>query len=447
MKIDIDLDSNICKTFKKAVVDILNCQVHKVVFKGGRNTTKSAVACICGILFCLKYNCSALFVVEHTNKATERLSKNLLKYMRILGVRGMFQYKKKPDRFVLLDYDGKPTIHEIDITGAMDPDDIKSMTTEDGGYSFVFLEEAGNFKSKADIDNIFSTAMRGDTGQHVFVMAYNPPYSSANHLNEEYGKLPCGKALGYDTNYYYSTEQTKIGDTLYTYKMLVHHSTYLDVMNEHPEWLGGAAILGEYERQRKFNKRAWEWDKLGKIVGTDARVFFNIQDWQYDNFKNYYNIDRGLDCSNGGPDPWAYGNWFFDVRENKLYCLDECKFEGNADLSDVANGVRKLNPFNQNFFIDSAVPTFRRILQNQGLNPISVKKGRDSVIAGIVWLQSLNGIYIDKNRCPNTYKEFTEYEFELDKENNITDKLVDKNNHFIDACRYAMSLRIKSNGG
>ena len=155
MIVEIDLDKNICKTFRKAVVDILNCNVQKVILKGGRNTTKSAVACISGLLFCIKYQCSALFVVEHTNKATERLSKNLLKYMNILGIRDQFLYRKKPDKFILLDANGKPTIHEIDITGAMDPDDIKSMTTEDGGYSFVFLEEAGNFKSKHDIDNIF----------------------------------------------------------------------------------------------------------------------------------------------------------------------------------------------------------------------------------------------------------------------------------------------------
>ena len=33
------------------------------------------------------------------------------------------------------------TNHEIYITGANDPDDIKSMTSEDGGYSFVFVED------------------------------------------------------------------------------------------------------------------------------------------------------------------------------------------------------------------------------------------------------------------------------------------------------------------
>lgn len=444
MKLDIDLDENICKTFRNVVIDILDCNVQKVVLKGGRNTTKSAVAVISCLIFCLKYNCSALMVVEHTNKATERLSKNVLKYMNILGIRDRFLYRKKPDRFILLDAKGRPTIHEIDITGAMDPDDIKSMTTEDGGYSYVFLEEAGNFKSKQDIDNIFSTAMRGNTGQHIFVMAYNPPFSNNNHLNVEYGDAPCGVQLGFKSNYYYKTETVELENKAsFTYKVLIHHSTYLDVMYEHPDWLGGEAVIGEYELQRKSNLKAWEWDKLGKVVGTDAKVFWNIHTWTYESNKNYPEIDRGCDCSNGGPDPWAYGNWYFDRRNNDLYCLDEWIGSGDASIETVAVNIKRLNKYNMNFYIDSAVPTFRRLLNNQCLNALPAKKGRDSVIAGVMWLQSLNHIYIDPVRCPTTYKEFNNYEFEIDKENNITSILVDKDNHTIDACRYALCMKIK----
>lgn len=444
MTINIDLDKNICKTFRKVVIDILNCNVHKVVLKGGRNTTKSSCACIAGILFCLKYQCSALMVVEHTNKATERLSKNILKYLNILGLRDMFLYRKKPDKFILLDANGKPTNHEIDIMGASNPEDVRSITTEDGGYSLVFLEEAGNFKSEKDINDIFSTAMRGNTEHHIFIMAYNPPFSNSHFLNVAYGNCPCGKQLGFESNYYYTKEKIKLeGIEAFEYKVLVHHSTYLDVYKEHPEWLGGAAVLGEYELQRKSNKRAWEWDKLGKIVGTDAKIFWNIHTWKYDDNKNYYEILRGLDCSNGGPDPWAYGNWFYDQHNNDLYCLDEFTLQGDASIKSVADNIKKLNKLNMNVYIDSAVPTFRRLLQNEGCNIVPAKKGRDSVMAGIVWLQSLNHIYIDPQRTPITYKEFNKYEFMIDKENNITSELNDFDNHTIDACRYALCLKIR----
>ena len=56
-----------------------------------------------------------------------------------------------------------------------------------------------------------------------------------------------------------------------------------------------------------------------------------------------------------------------------------------------------------------------------------------------------NHIYIDKLRCPETYREFKGYEYLIDKDDNITSELVDKDNHFIDECRYALCMKIRYN--
>ena len=45
---------------------------------------------------------------------------------------------------------------------------------------------------------------------------------------------------------------------------------------------------------------------------------------------------------------------------------------------------------------------------------------------------------IDKDRTPNAYKEFKEYEFEVDKNGNVISAYPDENNHTIDAVRYAL---------
>lgn len=440
-RIDIDLDKNICSTFKNAAIDILDCKVQKVVLKGGRNTTKSAVCCICGILFCLKYQCSALFIVEHTNKATERLSKNILKYMNYLGVRELFLYRKKPDRFILLDGNGKETNHEIFITGASDPDDIKSMTSEDGGFSYVFLEEAGNFKREQDIDSIFSTAMRGDTGHHIFVMAYNPPFSNKHHLNKKYGFAKCGKALGYNSNYLYEKESITINDIEYQYNVLIHHSTYLDIMNEHPEWIGVEFII-EAEKQKKYNIQMYNWDKLGMIVSNEANVFHNIYEWVYED-KQYNKTWRGLDVGNGGlqsQDPWAYVRWYYDKNNFDLYCLDEFKLPGRATNDDVSSEYKKHNPQNLMTYMDSAVGRFvdQLSMSPYKLNVMRVRKTSE-VSSGVQFLRSCNHIYIDPVKCPNTYKEFKNLEYIVDKDNEITNSIEDKDNHFVDATRYALS--------
>ena len=55
----------------------------------------------------------------------------------------------------------------------------------------------------------------------------------------------------------------------------------------------------------------------------------------------------------------------------------------------------------------------------------------------MVWLQSLNAIVIDPQRCPETKAEFIAYEYERTKEGEIMSGYPDANNHHIDAVRYA----------
>ena len=52
------------------------------------------------------------------------------------------------------------------------------------------------------------------------------------------------------------------------------------------------------------------------------------------------------------------------------------------------------------------------------------------------WLQTRT-IVIDPKRTPNAYKEFSEYEYERDKDGNVISGYSDENNHLVDACRYA----------
>jgi len=53
---------------------------------------------------------------------------------------------------------------------------------------------------------------------------------------------------------------------------------------------------------------------------------------------------------------------------------------------------------------------------------------------------------IDPVRCPDTTKEFMHYEYERDKEGNPLQGYPDKNNHHIDAVRYAMEEVWKRRG-
>jgi phage terminase large subunit len=86
---------------------------------------------------------------------------------------------------------------------------------------------------------------------------------------------------------------------------------------------------------------------------------------------------------------------------------------------------------------DSAEPKSIDELKRAGLSIYGATKGAGSVEHGMKWLASLNEIIIDNKRCPNAADEFLSYEYMRTKDGEIISGYPDKNNHFIDACRYA----------
>jgi phage terminase large subunit len=72
------------------------------------------------------------------------------------------------------------------------------------------------------------------------------------------------------------------------------------------------------------------------------------------------------------------------------------------------------------------------------MNIRGAKKGPGSVEFGIKFLQGLEKIIIDPERCPLSAREFINYTLEVDRLGNVKDKFPDKDNHSIDAIRYAL---------
>ena len=55
------------------------------------------------------------------------------------------------------------------------------------------------------------------------------------------------------------------------------------------------------------------------------------------------------------------------------------------------------------------------------------------------WLQGLNAIVIDPDRCAPTLQEFLEWEYEVAPDGTVLGTLMDARDHGIDAARYACS--------
>ena len=466
----VNLSKNISKTFRELFKDAMQYKVQKIVMKGGRSSFKSAVAAIILIVGCATQNRSCLAITRTDKSSKDKIANNIKKFIDILGLSSRFEYIQSNQRFILLDKYGHRTNAVIRIMGSLSVNEVKSMSSCDKlGYAYIFVEEAALYKSIDEINSLYSTFARG-SGKSCFIMAYNPPLQKSHWLNKEYADIPCGIDLGYDSDYYYFDEEntTITGNVeLHTTKRtLVHHSTYLDAVRDGValKWIG-IEILGEYESQRKKNKETWNWDKLGKPVTGDSSVFWNIKDWQYDDvFYNNFNFNWrciGMDVGNGGRDPFRIVECGYDELNKNLYIFNEVNRESRTDNPEglydkLVEDLKRVNKYHIRVHIDGAVPAigtsifkkYRRwgsalLLGSKGNNALS-GNGKQKVMAGVTWLEQLNGIYIDKNRCPLTYKELEDYSFEVDESTGeVLNKLEEnQQDHSIDCIRYANYFNI-----
>ena len=72
-----------------------------------------------------------------------------------------------------------------------------------------------------------------------------------------------------------------------------------------------------------------------------------------------------------------------------------------------------------------------------------LQKEKALVEYGEKWLGDLEAIVIDPARTPNIAKEFQIIDYATDKDGNPLPRLEDKNNHTIDATRYAFERDMK----
>jgi phage terminase large subunit len=103
-------------------------------------------------------------------------------------------------------------------------------------------------------------------------------------------------------------------------------------------------------------------------------------------------------------------------------------------------------PSNDLITCDSAEEKSVGDYRSYGLLARGAEKGPGSVEYSMKWLQSRAEIIIDNARCPETAKEFLDYEYERDKEGNVISGYPDKDNHAIDMVRYAMNPIWKRRG-
>lgn len=159
--------------------------------------------------------------------------------------------------------------------------------------------------------------------------------------------------------------------------------------------------------------------------------------------KMFDNIRQALDFGYG-PDPLAFVRWHYDKKKNGIYALDE-HYGQKISNREAAKWIKSKGYESEEITADSAEPkSIDELRKEHDIRRIKgAKKGSDSVEYGEQWLDDLDFICIDPLRTPNIAREFENIDYQTDKDGNPKPRLEDKDNHTIDATRYAFERDMK----
>ena len=387
-------------------------EVSEVVSKGGRASTKSSWISVELVLLILKDpQIHACVFRKYGNTLRTTVYAQVVWAIAQLGLTRKFRCTVSPMECVYI-----PTGQKILFFGMDDPGKVKSIKVPFGYIGVDWFEELDQFDGPEQIRNVEQSTLRGGPFSMTF-KSFNPPAMARNWANR------------------YALEE-KPGK-------LVHHSTYLTTP---PEWLG-PRFLADAEHLKATNPTAYRHEYLGEVVGSGTQVFENLQlrDISDEEISQFDRITNGVDWG-WYPDPWAWNRMHYDAARRTLYLFSELTRHRTSN-QDTAALLMELIPRDELVIADSAEEKSVSDYKAFGLNCRASEKGPGSVAYSMKWLQSLTAIVIDPGRCPDTAREFTEYEYERDpKTNEVMEGYPDVANHHIDAVRYGTNRIWKRRG-
>ncbi len=428
---DVDLSAHIAPVYIPIHEDIQNHKHSYINLPGGRGSCKSSfvsLEIVSGIMKDLSGESNAIIFRRYGNTMRESVYAQISWAIEKLGVSQYWRGNVSPMQFTFL-----PTGAQIIFRGLDDSSKLKSIKPRKGIFRYIWFEEFSELPGENFTRSVMQSVQRGGENFIVF-RSFNPPISASNWAN------------------IYIQRSDPRGITL--------HTSYLDVPSE---WLGEGFIY-EAERLKEINEAAYRHEYLGEATGTGGEVFPNITvreitDEEISQMQYIYaGIDFGFSV-----DPAVFIRAAYDEKHDTVYLLDEIykKHISNKQLAEEIKSKeydKKLQTKNgriysrnasynerQTIICDSAEPKSISDLQNEGLKAIACRKYQGSVIYGIKWLQNRR-IVIDPARTPNAHREFISYEYETTRDGEFLADVPDRDNHTIDAVRYALDWLINRRG-
>lgn len=307
--------------------------------------------------------------------------------------------------------------YQILFCGLDDAQKLKSITPAKGVITDILVEEATEIEY-SDYKEI-SKRLRGKSdfkGIKRITFAFNPILQTSWLYKEFFGKWN-------DSMTRYEDENVSILKTTYKDNAFLEQDDIERLENETDEYYYNVYTLGN-------------WGVLGSVIFKNWKVE-DCADIRKiaDNYKN--GLDFGF-----ASDPAALVRTHYDKKHKTIYILDELYQRGMTN-DILAEEVKTMIGY-EYVICDSSEPKSIKELKNHNINALGAKKGKDSVVHGIQWLQQ-HTIIIDP-LCQNFKNEIQQYQWK-EVQGQAVPIPIDKNNHLIDALRYAYEDEYKESTG
>lgn len=293
-----------------------------------------------------------------------------------------------------------PSGTEIIFLGLDEETKLLSIT----GITAVFIEEV--FEVPKDIVDQLNLRLRGGNKSKQILMAWNP-ISSKSWLNPFVQNLP--------------------ENALYI------HSTFRD-----------NPFLDEQYKK--------ELESLYKTNPAKARIFCDglwgvnpeglvIQNWRSEDFDvmelaaKGYERRAGIDL--GWVDKSAIIDTLYDRANKTIYVFNEF-YKSGCQLSELAGAIKNMNLQKCKIAVDAAEPRSIQYFRQEGINAVGCSKGKDSIKAGLMFLQ--DHLILVHPTCKSFKMELENFSYIKSKlTGEYTEETTHEFSHAIDACRYAYS--------
>ena len=293
-----------------------------------------------------------------------------------------------------------PNGSEIIFTGLDEETKLLSLNN----IGVIFIEEA--FEVPQAIVEQLNLRLRGKVKNQQIMMAFNP--ISKNSWLFDFCNNPPDSYL-------------------------FTHSTYKDNPFLTAEYVASLEEL--YKRNpakaRVFCDGEWGVNPDGLVLTNWTTQDFNPLDLAAKGYEHRAGMDLGW------VDKTAIIDSLYD-RENKtIYVFNEF-YKSGCQLSELVDALKDMNLTKTKVYVDAAEPRSIEYFRNNSINATACAKGKDSVKAGLMFLQD-NRIVVHPS-CRNFINELENFSYIQSKlTGEWTEDTTHEYSHAIDACRYGYS--------